>query len=87
MQNFTVLTGITAPLNMINVDTDKIIPKLHLRTTKARGSARGCSRSCATGKTAPSSPTSSSTTSPAATAALGVACVFAGRDSLRKAQK
>jgi 3-isopropylmalate/(R)-2-methylmalate dehydratase small subunit len=37
MQKFTVLTGIAAPLDMINIDTDKIIPKLHLRTTSRTG--------------------------------------------------
>ena len=37
MQKFTTLTGIAAPLEMINVDTDKIIPKLHLRTIKRTG--------------------------------------------------
>jgi 3-isopropylmalate/(R)-2-methylmalate dehydratase small subunit len=37
MEKFTTLTGIAAPLNMINVDTDKIIPKLHLRTIKRTG--------------------------------------------------
>ena len=37
MEKFTVLTGIAAPLDMINVDTDKIIPKLHLRTTQRTG--------------------------------------------------
>ena len=37
MQPFTTLTGIAAPLEMINVDTDKIIPKLHLRTIKRTG--------------------------------------------------
>ncbi|HJS31395.1 MAG TPA: 3-isopropylmalate dehydratase small subunit [Alphaproteobacteria bacterium] len=37
MQKFTTLTGIAAPLPMINVDTDKIIPKLHLKTIKRTG--------------------------------------------------
>ena len=32
MQKFTTLTGVAAPLPMINVDTDKIIPKQHLKT-------------------------------------------------------
>ena len=41
MQKFTLLTGIAAPLDMINVDTDKIIPKLHLRTTKRTGLGKG----------------------------------------------
>ncbi len=37
MQKFTTLTGIAAPLDMINIDTDQIIPKLHLRTIKRTG--------------------------------------------------
>src|SRR3546814_19713065 len=37
MQKFTTLTGAAAPMDMINIDTDKIIPKLHLRTIKRTG--------------------------------------------------
>ena len=37
MQKFTRLTGIAAPMDAINVDTDQIIPKLHLRTIKRTG--------------------------------------------------
>ena len=37
MQPFTHLHGIAAPLPMINVDTDKIIPKQFLRTIKRTG--------------------------------------------------
>ena len=37
MQKFTTLTGVAAPLPMINVDTDKIIPKQHLKTIKRTG--------------------------------------------------
>jgi len=37
MQKFTQLTGIAAPLPMINIDTDMIIPKLHLKTIKRTG--------------------------------------------------
>jgi len=37
MDKFTVLTGVAAPLNMINVDTDKIIPKNYLKTIKRTG--------------------------------------------------
>ena len=37
MQKFTTLTGVAAPLPMINVDTDMIIPKLHLKTIKRTG--------------------------------------------------
>jgi 3-isopropylmalate/(R)-2-methylmalate dehydratase small subunit len=41
MERFTSLTGIAAPLPMINVDTDKIIPKQFLKTIKRSGLAAG----------------------------------------------
>ena len=37
MQKFNKLTGIAAPLNMINVDTDMIIPKQFLKTIQRSG--------------------------------------------------
>lgn len=37
MEKFTTLTGVAAPLNMINVDTDMIIPKVYLKTIKRTG--------------------------------------------------
>jgi 3-isopropylmalate/(R)-2-methylmalate dehydratase small subunit len=37
MQPFTTLTGIAAPLPMVNVDTDKIIPAKWLKTIKRTG--------------------------------------------------
>lgn len=37
MDKFTVLTGVAAPLNMANVDTDKIIPARFLKTIKRTG--------------------------------------------------
>jgi len=37
MDKFKTLTGVAAPMDMINIDTDKIIPKLHLRTIKRTG--------------------------------------------------
>jgi 3-isopropylmalate/(R)-2-methylmalate dehydratase small subunit len=37
MDKFNTLTGVAAPMDMINIDTDKIIPKLHLRTIKRTG--------------------------------------------------
>ena len=37
MQPFTVLTGVAAPLPMINIDTDMIIPKQFLKTIKRTG--------------------------------------------------
>ncbi|MFA7275841.1 MAG: 3-isopropylmalate dehydratase small subunit [Pseudobdellovibrionaceae bacterium] len=41
MQPFTTLTSIPAPLPLINVDTDMIIPKQFLRTIKRTGLAAG----------------------------------------------
>ena len=40
MLKFTKLTGIAAPLPMINVDTDMIIPKQFLKTIKRTGLGR-----------------------------------------------
>ena len=37
MEKFTILKGIVAPLPMINVDTDMIIPKQFLKTIKRSG--------------------------------------------------
>ena len=37
MEKFITLTGVAAPLPMINVDTDKIIPKQFLKTIKRSG--------------------------------------------------
>lgn len=37
MQSFTILKGIAAPLPMVNVDTDMIIPKQFLKTIKRTG--------------------------------------------------
>jgi 3-isopropylmalate/(R)-2-methylmalate dehydratase small subunit len=37
MEKFTKLTGVAAPLEMINVDTDMIIPKQFLKTIKRTG--------------------------------------------------
>ena len=39
MDKFTVLEGVAAPLKMINVDTDMIIPKQYLKTIKRTGLA------------------------------------------------
>jgi len=41
MQKFTVLTGIAAPLPMVNVDTDMIIPKQYLKTIERTGLGKG----------------------------------------------
>jgi 3-isopropylmalate/(R)-2-methylmalate dehydratase small subunit len=37
MDKFTTLSGVAAPLPIINVDTDKIIPKQHLKTIERTG--------------------------------------------------
>jgi 3-isopropylmalate/(R)-2-methylmalate dehydratase small subunit len=37
MEKFTTLTGVAAPLQMINVDTDMIIPKQYLKTLGRSG--------------------------------------------------
>jgi 3-isopropylmalate/(R)-2-methylmalate dehydratase small subunit len=37
MQKFTTLTGVAAPLALVNVDTDMIIPKQFLKTIKRTG--------------------------------------------------
>lgn len=37
MEKFTTLTGVAAPLNMINIDTDAIIPKQYLKTIARTG--------------------------------------------------
>jgi 3-isopropylmalate/(R)-2-methylmalate dehydratase small subunit len=37
MDKFTTLTGVAAPMRMINIDTDKIIPKQFLKTIKREG--------------------------------------------------
>jgi 3-isopropylmalate/(R)-2-methylmalate dehydratase small subunit len=41
MEKFTTLEGVAAPLRMINVDTDMIIPKQYLKTIKRTGLAKG----------------------------------------------
>jgi len=41
MEKFTVLEGVAAPLKMINVDTDRIIPKQYLKTIKRSGLGAG----------------------------------------------
>ena len=37
MEKFTKLRGVAAPFNMINIDTDKILPKQFLKTIKRSG--------------------------------------------------
>jgi 3-isopropylmalate/(R)-2-methylmalate dehydratase small subunit len=40
MQKFTTLTGVAAPLPVINIDTDKIIPARHLKSVERTGFGR-----------------------------------------------
>ena len=41
MQKFTKLTGVAAPLPIVNVDTDMIIPKDYLKTIARTGLSKG----------------------------------------------
>ncbi|HXW72023.1 MAG TPA: 3-isopropylmalate dehydratase small subunit [Methylocella sp.] len=41
MEKFTTLTGVAAPLEITNVDTDMIIPKQYLKTIKRTGLGKG----------------------------------------------
>ena len=41
MQPFTIHTGLVAPLDRVNVDTDQIIPKQYLKTIKRTGLREG----------------------------------------------
>jgi 3-isopropylmalate/(R)-2-methylmalate dehydratase small subunit len=41
MDKFTVLTGVAAPLRIVNIDTDMIIPKQYLKTIKRTGLGTG----------------------------------------------
>jgi 3-isopropylmalate/(R)-2-methylmalate dehydratase small subunit len=41
MEKFTKLEGVAAPLRMINIDTDMIIPKQYLKTIKRTGLGSG----------------------------------------------
>jgi 3-isopropylmalate/(R)-2-methylmalate dehydratase small subunit len=41
MEKFTTLEGVAAPLRIINVDTDMIIPKQYLKTIKRTGLGKG----------------------------------------------
>lgn len=41
MDKFTTLTGVAAPMKIMNVDTDMIIPKQYLKTIKRTGLGKG----------------------------------------------
>ncbi len=50
MDKFTTLTAVAAPLPMVNVDTDKIIPARYLKTIKRSGLGEGLFRDLRYGK-------------------------------------
>ncbi len=37
MDKFTTLSGVAAPMPLVNIDTDMIIPKQYLKTIKRTG--------------------------------------------------
>ena len=41
MKKFSRLSGVAAPLPIVNVDTDMIIPKDYLKTIKRTGLGKG----------------------------------------------
>ena len=41
MEKFSKVTGVAAPLPMVNIDTDKIIPKQFLKTIERTGLGKG----------------------------------------------
>lgn len=41
MDKFTTLTGVAAPLDIVNIDTDMIIPKQYLKTITRQGLGKG----------------------------------------------
>ena len=41
MEKFTTLTGVAAPLDVMNIDTDMIIPKQYLKTIARTGLGKG----------------------------------------------
>jgi len=41
MEKFTTLEGVAAPMRIVNVDTDRIIPKQYLKTIKRTGLGKG----------------------------------------------
>ena len=41
MKAFTTLTGVAAPLPLVNIDTDMLIPKQYLKTIKRTGLGKG----------------------------------------------
>ena len=41
MEKFTTLEGVAAPMKIINVDTDMVIPKQYLKTIKRTGLGKG----------------------------------------------
>ena len=58
MDKFTTLTAVAVPLNMINVDTDMIIPKDYLKTIERTGLGKGLFAELSTCRTAARIPSS-----------------------------
>ena len=46
MEKFDKLEGVAAPLRIVNVDTDMIIPKQYLKTLKRTAKKRGMATIC-----------------------------------------
>ena len=46
MEKFTTLTGVAAPMPVVNIDTDMIIPKNYLKRSSGRGWAKGFLQIC-----------------------------------------
>ena len=67
MDKFTTLEGVAAPLKIINVDTDMVIPKQYLKTIKRTGLGKGLFSEQRYKETAAKTRISSSTSRPIAT--------------------
>lgn len=67
MEKFTTLEGVAAPMRIINIDTDRIIPKQYLKTIKRTGLGQGLFSEMRYNVTARRIPISSSTSRPTAT--------------------
>ena len=85
MEKFTTLTGVAAPLPMINVDTDMIIPEQFLKTIKRTGLGKNLFDDAALSTpTAARSPISCSTSRPIARRKILVAGANFGCGSSRE---
>ena len=66
MEKFTTLTGVAAPMPMINIDTDAIIPKQFLKTIKRTGLGKHLFHELRYDERVRNAPTSCSTSRPTA---------------------